>query len=309
MRIAIVGSGAMGCVFGGHLTEAGHDVVLIDIWAEHVQALNKKGLFLTGVSGERTIRVHAVTEPRGLVKQDLVIVFVKSIDTEDAIQKANSIIGSDTIVLTLQNGLGNAERIGELVGYERVAAGVTAHGATILGPGRIRHAGSGETNIGPLAASKFPQIRSIAATLTGAGINTKAVKNVDSYIWSKLLVNAGINALTAILKMTNGDLVRNPEARQLLAMAVHEGITVACAKGIKLIPDDPIAYSIKTAMLTGSNISSMYQDVQAKRRTEIDVINGGIVTEGQKHGISTPINMVLTKLIKAIEINQGSVLS
>ena len=170
MRIAVVGSGAMGCVFGGHLTEAGHEVTLIDVWAEHVKALNEQGLHLTGVSGERTIKVHAVTAPAGLPVQDLVIVFVKSAYTENAVREADNLIGANTMVLTLQNGLGNAQKIGSIVGDNKVVAGVTSHGATMLGPGQVRHAGRGETVIGPLSGTVTPQIKELTATFTQAGL-------------------------------------------------------------------------------------------------------------------------------------------
>lgn len=301
MLIAVVGSGAMGCVFGGHLSEAGHDVTLIDVWADHVQALNEKGLLLTGVSGERTIKVHAVTESDCLPVQDLVIVFVKSAYTENALRGAAALIGPRTLILTVQNGLGNAQKIGALVGADKVVAGVTSHGATMLGPGQVCHAGCGETVIGPLTGTVAPQVTALAATLTRAGLETRAVDSVDSLVWSKLLVNVGINALTAILRCPNGELPKHPATRALVQAAVEEGAQVAVAKKIELIYADPVAHCLEVAKLTAANLSSMHQDVRAKRRTEVDVINGAIVAEGEKLGIATPVNQVLTNLIKAIE--------
>lgn len=301
MRIAVVGAGAMGCIFGGTLSAAGHDVTLIDVWAEHVQALNERGLKLTGVSGERTIPVRAVTSPEGLPVQDLVIIFVKSSFTETAVRQAAGLIGPETAVLTLQNGLGNAEKIGALVGREKVVAGVTSHGGTMLGPGEVRHAGRGETVLGELTGELTPRVEKLAQTFTAAGLEARSVESVDSLVWSKLLVNVGINALTAILRVTNGELTKHPETRELVAMAVEEGARVAAAKGIKLIHDDPVANCLKVAELTGPNLSSMHQDVRARRQTEVDVINGAIVAEGEKLGIPTPVNKVLTNLIKAIE--------
>lgn len=301
MRIAVVGSGAMGCVFGGHLSEAGHEVTLIDVWLDHVQALNEKGLFLTGISGERTIKVHAVTDPCSLPVQDLVIIFVKSAYTENAVQEAQHLIGPETLILTLQNGLGNAEKIGSIVGADKVVAGVTSHGATMLGPGRVRHAGCGETVIGSLTGTVTPKITGLAAILTEAGLKTKAVDSVDSLVWSKLLVNVGINALTAILRCENGELPKHAATRALVQAAVEEGAQVAAAKKIALIYADPVQHCLEVAQLTATNLSSMYQDVRAKRRTEVDVINGAIVAEGEKLGIATPVNRTLTNLIKAIE--------
>lgn len=301
MRIAVVGAGAMGCIFGGTLSEAGHEVTLIDVWTEHVKVLNERGLRLTGVSGDRTIPVRAVTSPAGLPAQDLVIIFVKSNATETAVREATNLIGPMTCVLTLQNGLGNAEKIGRIIGQEKVVAGVTSHGGTVLGPGEVRHAGRGETVLGELSGRLTERVEKLAQTFSAAGLEARAVASVDSLVWSKLLVNVGINALTAILRVNNGELVKHPETRELVAMAVEEGARVAAAKGIKLIHDDPVANCLKVAELTGPNLSSMYQDVRAKRQTEVDVINGAIVTEGEKLGIPTPVNKVLTNLIKAIE--------
>lgn len=301
MRIAVVGSGAMGCVFGGHLSEASHEVTLIDVWTDHVKALNEHGLYLTGVSGERTIEVKAVTDPSDLPVQDLVIVFVKSAYTESAVRDASNLIGPNTTVLTLQNGLGNAQAIGSIVGADKVVAGVTSHGATMLGPGQVKHAGCGETVIGPLTGKLTSKITALADAFTESGLETRAVDSAESLIWSKLLVNVGINALTAILRIKNGELTKHDEAKELLAMAVEEGVQVAAAKGVELIHEDPVENCLQVAELTGANISSMYQDVRAKRPTEIDVINGAIVAEGKKLGIATPTNFVLTKLIKVIE--------
>lgn len=301
MRIAVVGAGAMGCIFGGTLSEAGHEVTLIDVWAEHVRVLNERGLRLTGVSGDRTIPVRAVTSPDGLPPQDVVIVFVKSSATEAAVRGAAGLIGPETVVVTLQNGLGNAEKIGSIVGPEKVVAGVTSHGGTMLGPGEVRHAGRGETVLGELCGHLTQRVEELARVFTAAGLEARAVESVDGLVWSKLLVNVGINALTAILQVNNGELVKHPETRELVALAVEEGARVAAAKGIKLIYEDPVANCLKVAELTGPNLSSMCQDVRAKRKTEIDVINGAVVAEGEKVGVPTPVNKVLTNLIKAIE--------
>ncbi|MDK2883312.1 MAG: 2-dehydropantoate 2-reductase [Bacillota bacterium] len=301
MRIAVVGAGAMGCIFGGTLSEAGHEVTLIDLWAEHVRALNERGLKLTGVSGDRTIPVRATTSPEGLPQQDLVIIFVKSSATEAAVREAARLIGPATAVLTLQNGLGNAERIGSIVGPEKVVAGVTSHGGTLLGPGEVRHAGRGETVLGELCGRLTERVEKLAQVFTDAGLEARAVESVDSLIWSKLLVNVGINALTAILRVSNGELVKYPETRELVALAVEEGARVAATKGIKLIHENPVAHCLKVAEMTGPNLSSMYQDVRAKRKTEVDVINGAVVAEGEMVGVPTPVNRVLTNLIKAIE--------
>ena len=155
--------------------------------------------------------------------------------------------------------------------------------------------------LGEFTGGLTPRVERLAAILTAAGLEARAVENVDSLVWSKLLVNVGINAITAILRVTNGELPKHEATRELVRLAVEEGARVAAAKGIKLIHADPVANCLKVAELTGPNLSSMHQDVRAKRRTEVDVINGAIVAEGEKLGIPTPVNKVLTNLIKAIE--------
>jgi len=298
--IAILGSGAMGSVFGGKLAEAGEDVVLIDPWREHVEEINDRGLGIEGVGGTRRIRIKAVTSPQQVEDEvKLIIVFVKSQQTETAVKGAAQIIEDDTLVMTLQNGLGNAETIAKIVGVERTMAGVTANGATLLGPGNVRHVALGDTTIGSLSG-KITNIEEIAHILTKAGLPTKLSDDVREEIWGKLIVNVGINALTAVLRVPNGYLVEHKSTEKLLEMAVKEAMEVSRAEGIEL-KDDPLVHCKMVAENTAKNLSSMYQDVTNRRRTEIDYINGAIARGGKKYGIKTPVNEILVKLVKAIE--------
>lgn len=301
MRIAVVGAGAMGCVLGGHLFESDHDVTLIDVWADHVRTINEKGLHLTGVSGDRVLHPRAVTSPVGLPVQDLVLIMVKSTYTEQAAKDALSIIGPGTMVLTVQNGVGNADKIAAVVGPEKVIAGTTANGAVLLGPGEIKHAGKGETVIGEYSGKLTERVQKLAEVLDAAGLEAKAVENVQSIIWSKLLMNASSNALTAILRVTLGELISWPETRELIKECIGEVTRVTDAKGIRLLYDDPVDTAFKVMKDLSEHYTTMYQDVVAKRRTEIDVINGAVVAEGERLGIPTPVNKVLVNLIKAIE--------
>ena len=189
MRIAVVGAGAMGSLFGGLLAEAGEDVVLVDIWEEHVRAINERGLHIKGVSGDRVVRVRATTKHAEVGVVDLVLFQVKSYATEKAIRDALPMIGERTVVLTLQNGLGNVEKIAAVVGRERVLAGTTAHGATVLGPGEIYHAGRGPTVIGEVDGRITDRVKAIAATFNRAGIETEVTDNIMGAIWTKMLAN------------------------------------------------------------------------------------------------------------------------
>lgn len=301
MKIAIIGAGAMGSLFGGRLALAGEDVWLLDVWEEHVRIIGDKGLAITTAAGDLVARPNATTKPEDIGAADLVIVFVKSSASRAAAETAAALLGPDTAVLTLQNGYGNAEAIAGVVGAARVIAGTTAQGATLLGPGRIMHGGSGDTHIGELGGGITDRLEKVAACLTRAGIRTVADDNVASLIWGKLVVNVGINALTAITGLTNGELADHEETRQVLAMAVEEAVRVADAAGVKLPYDNAVEKVLDVAVATAQNRSSMLQDLSGGRRTEIDAINGALVREGERVGVATPVNRVLTLLIKALE--------
>lgn len=302
MKIAVLGAGAMGSLFGGHLAEAGNDVTLIDIWEEHIQKINENGLKIEGISGDRTIKnIKGTTNPAEIGKVEVLIVFVKSTVTEQALKNALSVVGENTTIITLQNGLGNVEKIEKVAGEGKVLAGVTSHGSTLLGPGHIRHAGSGDTFLGEIDGEITPRLERTAELLNKAGIPCNIEQNILSLIWGKLIVNIGINALTAVTGLRNGELVNFKEAEEILELSVKEALDVAEAKGIKLQYEDPIGHTKEVCRLTAQNRSSMLQDVLNKRQTEIDMINGALVREAENLGITTPVNKVLTNLISTIQ--------
>jgi len=228
---------------------------------------------------------------------DLIIVFVKATATEDAMRGALLLVEEKTTVLTLQNGLGNVEKLCGVVPASRVIAGTTGHGATLLGPGKVRHAGVGDTIIGELDGSRSNRIEVIVALLEKAGMAAKISTNVLGLIWTKLIVNVGINALTAVTGLKNGRLADFPETEALMKGAIEEAYSVAKRKGIALEIDEPFEHTRDIAKKTAANRSSMLQDILAKRPTEIAVINGAVVEEGKKLGIPTPVNSMLTSLI------------
>jgi 2-dehydropantoate 2-reductase len=301
MRVAVVGAGAMGCLYGGYLAEAGVDVSLVDIWREHVDAINAKGLHITGVSGDRVVHVPATTNPETVEEVDLVLLFVKSYDTRKAVRGSRPLIGCDTYVLTLQNGLGNLEAITKAVGAGRVLGGTTSHGSTLVGPGEICHAGAGPTVIGALDRGSMSMAEKTVDTFNETGLQTRFSGDVRSEIWGKVLVNLGINALSALTGLRNGQLLEVPELRRLMRLAVEEGMRVAEADGVDLGPIDHVAHVYEVAEATGANRSSMLQDVDRRRRTEIDALNGAVVGLGEKLGVETPVNRALTALVKGLE--------
>lgn len=299
MKIAVLGAGAMGSLYGAKLSANGkNEVHLIDVWKEHIDAVNSNGLQMEegdDVLLYENLKGHTSSEETGVC--DLVLVFVKSTVTRTAVESNAAVFGPNTVALTLQNGLGNIEQISSVIGAERVIAGTTAHGATMLSPGKIRHAGKGKTIIGELGGHESDRIRKMAAVLEDAGMETVISGNVLGLVWDKLLVNVGINALTGITKLYNGQLLDYPEIEELLEKAVSEGVAVARAKGIRLGFDDPVAHTKDLCRATAANKSSMLQDILNDRQTEIEMMNGAIVREGKALGIETPVNLALTNLI------------
>lgn len=304
MKIAVLGAGAMGCLYGGLLSIRDNEVWLIDIWKEHVDRINEKGLIIEDENGKKIIKnVQATIDTNDIGIVDLVLVFVKSTITDKALKPVKNIIGENTLILTLQNGLGNIEKIQSVVGKKNIIAGTTSHGSTLLEPGRIYHAGKGTTVIGEIDGENTERIQNLKEIFTKCKIETVITNNVLGVIWDKLLVNVGINAITALTELRNGELLDFKETEELLEIAVEEGINVSKAKKIILINEDPIEHTKKVCRLTTSNKSSMLQDIINKRKTEIEMINGAIVKEGERQGIKTPINLALTNLIKIKERN------
>lgn len=303
MKIAIVGAGAMGCLYGAKLSSIpANEVFLIDVWKDHIVAINENGLQMEENGALLSYnQVKGVTDSEQVGPCDLAIVFVKSTLTSVAVQSNKAVFGPDTVALTLQNGLGNIDLIRAQIGDHNVVAGTTAHGATMLGPGKMRHAGSGKTIIGELNGTQTGRIETIAKILSEAGLETELSDNVIGLVWDKLLVNVGINALTGITKLLNGELLEYPEIVELLEAAVFEAQAVAAAKGISLSFDDPVAHTKAVCAATAANKSSMLQDILNHKQTEIEMINGAIVREGAQAGIATPVNSVLTNLIKFIQ--------
>jgi 2-dehydropantoate 2-reductase len=300
MNVVVIGAGAMGSLFGALLAEAGHTVRLLDIWPEHVAAINAGGLTVERSGKTRSVRVKAVTDPAEAGSADLAVVFVKSAHTADAARTAAALVGRSGIVLTLQNGLGNADVITRIAATATVIAGTTAHGATLLGPGRIRHAGVGPTTIGRWAGESTDAADRVAAAFNQAGIETEVAADVRRVIWEKLIVNVGINAITALTGIKNGQILDLETTRELSRVAVAEAVAVAAAHGVT-IREDAAEHVLAVARATAANRSSMGQDVDHGRRTEIDAINGAVVRQAESVGIPVPVNRTLTALVKTLE--------
>jgi len=301
MKIAVVGPGALGCLIAGFLrSRTKEEIWLVDKSPERAKRIREEGIRIEGLSSISTpIDVSADTKEVGPC--DLVILCVKSYSTEDACKDIKSLVSDKTFILTLQNGIGNVQILNDYFGPERVIAGVTNHGATLLGVGHVKHAGKGDTVIGMSKARMLGPIKNAANILTKCALETKISKDIDSIVWSKLIINIGINALTGITCLKNGMLIKHDGTRELLRSAVQEGMKIVKRKRIKLTYDDPIQKVESVCKATAANVSSMLQDILNSRRTEIDYMNGAITRQAKALGIPTPVNEALTNLVKTIE--------
>ena len=294
--VLIVGTGALACLFAARLAEAGERVTLLGTWPEGLEALRSQGVRLVEPDGsERAYPVEVITDLPVRDPFSLALVLVKSWQTGRAARQLADCLSAKGLALTLQNGLGNREMLLERLGAPRVALGVTTYGATLKGPGRVRPGGAGTLSIG-----RHPRLAPLEGLLRGAGFLVELVDDVDSLLWGKLVINAAINPLTALLQVSNGELLNRPESRELLAFAAREAATVAAVCGQRLTYPDPVAATEAVAFQTASNTSSMLQDVLRGAPTEIDAICGAIVAAGERCGISVPVNRVLWLLVKAL---------
>ncbi len=300
MKITIIGAGSMGCLFGGLLTEQGLDVQLFDVRADQVRALSENGLALCRNGVERVIKVRASTDPAEIRETDLALIFVKHTQTRSAAQIAAGLLGNGGYVLTLQNGMGNAEIITKTVGADRVLCGTTEQGAMLLGLGKIQHSGVGDTVIGMWRRQGQPIAAQVTDMFSAAGIASRDVDDIEPILWNKLFVNVGINAVTALTGIRNGQLLDLETTKRLMRDVVLEAITVAKALSVP-VALDALKNVERVAEATASNRSSMGQDVDARRPTEIDAINGYIVHRAKELGLDVPINQTLVRLVKTLQ--------
>ncbi len=283
----------MAGLFGGRL--ASHaNVTLLGSWAEGLQALRAGGILLHENDDITQAEVQVAEDPLECTGATRALVLVKSWQTKTAAKILATCLAPDGVAMTLQNGLGNIELLEEAIGPERAALGVTTCGAALLGPGEVRAGGSGPTYV-----ASHPRLGSMVELLKTAGFEVHTAQDLEGLLWGKLAVNAGINALTALLEIRNGELLARPDARALMNEAAMETARVAEAKGIKLPYDDPVAQVEQVAERTAENESSMFQDIRRGAPTEVNAINGAVVREGERINLPTPINRVLWHLVLA----------
>jgi len=299
MGLLVVGTGALACLFAARLAGSGSEVTMLGSWQEGLTALHQRGvrlLDMNGSSHHHPVKVTDDTDNRGKFRQALVL--VKSWQTERVAKQLERRLTSTGIVLTLQNGFGNYETLIGRLGQGRVALGVTTVGAKMLEPGYVQHTGEGKVMIGC-----HPKLGGLAELLINAGFHVEMISDPESLLWGKLVINAAINPLTALLRVPNGELLSRPTARELMSEAAREAALVATRKGIKLPYANPVNAVEDVARNTAANTSSMLQDVLRGTPTEIDAINGAIVQEGEMLGVPTPVNRMLWRLVKGLDHN------
>ncbi len=303
MKICVLGAGALGCALGGVLTEAGNEVWLVNRNADQVDAMNSRGLILREAGVNRTVAVRAATSAAPVGVVDLVLVLVKSFHTATAMSASTSLLGPQTVVLSLQNGLGHEDELAAIVGRERVLAGKTYVGGAQLAAGHVNIGVRGkDTHIGELEGGVSERVQRIAAVFNAAGLETRVSDNILGTMWDKLLINVATGALSAITRLNYGELYQRLDLEACGVAAVAEAMAVAKASGVVLNMDDPRQAWLKAgAGLPYEFKTSMLQSLEKGSVTEIDFVNGSVVHQGIRCGVPTPVNQTLVACLKGIE--------
>ncbi len=306
-RVAIVGCGAMGSVYAALMADAGHEIHAVTLWPDHAEAMASHGLRVEGASGDRTVRLRAGTTTDGIGSCDLVIIATKAFDVEAAARSAVPLLAAHTVVQTIQNGLGSAERVAPIVGADRLAVGVVGgFGASVRAPGHVHHNGMEMVRFGSYAGLPRPALEAGAAIWESAGFKVALFDDVRRMVWEKLIMNVTFSASCCLTGLTIGEVMRDSNAWLVAHGCAEEAIAVAAAAGIKLDVGDPIEHIRHLGGRIADARPSMLLDHLARRRSEIDVINGSIPREGAKVGVATPVNATVVALVKAREAGFGA---
>lgn len=306
MKIAIVGCGAMGCVYAGLLASAGHEVWAVDAWRDHVDAIRTNGLRLEGVSGDRTVRIQATTTAADVGASDLVIIATKIMHVEPAATAARSLIGPGTVVLSIQNGLGGPDISARILGRDRVLVGVVGgFGASMKGPGHAHHNGMELVRLGEFAGPITSRLEAVADVWRSGGFKVKCFDDIDQLVWEKLICNTTYSGPCSVMDRTIGEVMNDPDAWTVAAACATEAFAVGKAKGVKLDITDAESYVRDFGSKIPNARPSVLLDHRAGRISEIDAINGAIVRVGLELGVPTPANATITALVRAKERRMG----
>ncbi len=294
--ILLIGTGALATLFAARLSEAGYSVSMLGTWKNGLKALQENGARIVDANGnERAYKVHVTDDPREVSGAKHALVLVKSWQTERAARQLKESLADDGLAITLQNGIGNKETLIRDLGTGRVSLGITTTGATLLDAGLVKIGGEGIISL-----ERHQALGPLEAALRSSNFNLQIVDDARSLVWGKLVINAAINPLTALLRIPNGELLSRPLARKVMSALARETAEVAKAERIHLPFSNPVDAAEDVARKTAANMSSMFQDVRRGAKTEIDAICGAVTMRGQKHGIKTPYNHACWQLVRAI---------
>jgi 2-dehydropantoate 2-reductase len=298
MKVAVVGAGAMGCLYAAAFHRAGAEVTLVDVNAEHIAAINARGLELDTRAGIETLPLPALRPEQATGTADLIVLFTKTFHTDAALAGVKAAIGPETHVLTLQNGLDNDEPVARHVARERVIAGVSTLPSDMVGPGKVRSHGDGGSKLYPAFDGEPTFARQVADLLTAGGLPTALEPDIQAAIWSKAIFNAAMNTLCALTRRTPGFLGAHDEAKALIRAVVLEGVAAANASGVAIEAQPILDLTVVSVTDHADHEASMLQDVKAGRPTEVDAINGAIVRAARAAGVATPVTETLWRLVK-----------
>ncbi|MGI9260606.1 MAG: ketopantoate reductase family protein [Woeseiaceae bacterium] len=304
-HVVVLGAGAMGSLFGGLLAEGGLKVTLLDPWQEHIERIQKDGLKMVGFGGDRFIPIGATSHPADVGSADIVFVQCKANFNAAAAKSVQHLFTADTntVAISFQNGLGNEEELAEYFGEDRVLGGLTAQGANVEGPGVIRNHAELPSYIGEMSGGVSQRTTEIAKMLSSAGLPTEPSEHIRLDIWRKLMANIAISAASGITGLNIGQIFNQHLADDVSYAALDEAVAVANAAGVKLSADEAREILAKIAGPNGTpgNKSSLRVDIENERPSEIDYINGAVVTLGKKHGVPVPVNQTLVTLVHALQ--------
>jgi 2-dehydropantoate 2-reductase len=300
VKIAVVGAGAMGSVYAALLAAAGHDVAVVDVNAAHVAAIREHGLRVDGASGDRTVWIAATADPAEIGESELVVIATKSMAARSAAESVGPLLGEDTAVLTIQNGLGAADVVAEIVGDERLLVGVAGgFGASLVAPGHAHHHGMELVRLGERSGPVGERTERVADVWRQAGFEVKTYDDVNRLLWEKLICNACFAGIGGVLELTIGEVVENPHAWAVASRCAQEALDVGRALGVDLDIPDCEAYVLEYGRAIPDARPSLLLDLLAGRPTEVEWINGSVPREGAKVGLAAPANELVTTLVLA----------
>jgi 2-dehydropantoate 2-reductase len=305
MKIAVVGAGAMGSIFGARFHQAGHETVLVDVAAPLVEKINADGVAIVRGDEERTTRVPATADPASVGPVDLVVFCVKCYQTAAAAELARPLVGPETVVASLQNGWGNGDVLAGVYPPEQIVVGVTYNSGTVLDLARVAHPGVGPTTMGAFADGDLTGAERLASALTDGGLEAHVATPIRPEIWKKLILNAATLPSAALTGMIAGALAAHAEMRELVTETAREAVAAARALGYEIDEQERIDTILGLLERAGPTKASMLQDFEAGRRTEIDVINGAVVRAAGETGTPVPLNRALVALVKGWESVRG----